>query len=354
MNDITVLLTGCGAPGAYGIIKCLHKNGERNIRIIGVDMNENAGARDMVDVFRLIPPAASDGFIDAVLAICKEEQVNILIPIITRELMKFALNRDRFEAIGTKVSVMRPETLEIVNNKAHLLAAMKDAGLPTPEFIVAHTADEVEAACYALGFPNGPVCVKGAVGNGSRGVRILDPTVSKYDLFFNQKPNSMYISLSELMETLRERDTIPEMLVMEFLPGVEYSVDILMHQGQPINVVVRRGLSVLTSNMMSLVIEDNAEIAEYTIRAAQAVGADGNFGFDLLMNRAGEPRIIEMNPRLTGGVVACSAAGVNLPYLGIKRLLREPILPCKPVYGTQMLRRYQERFLAPDGSPIDW
>lgn len=164
----------------------------------------------------------------------------------------------------------------------------------------------------------------------------------------------MYISFSELMETLRERDKIPEMLVMEFLPGVEYSVDVLMHQGQPIDVVVRRGLSVLTSNMMSLVIEDNPVITEYVIRAAQAVGADGNFGFDLLLNQEGNPRIIEMNPRLTGGIVACSAAGVNLPYRGVKRLLGEAIIPRKPLYGTRMLRRYQERFFAPDGSPIDW
>lgn len=354
MRDITVLMTGCGAPGAHGIIKCLRKNGERNIRIIGVDMNENAGARDMVDVFDLVPPAASDDFIDAVLAICKAEKVDVVLPIVTRELMKFSLNRDRFEAVGTKVSVMKPETLEIVNNKAHLLTALKDAGIPTPEFIVAHTADEVEAACYSLGFPNGPVCVKCAVGNGSRGVRILDFTVSKYDLFFNQKPNSMYISFSELMETLRERDEIPEMLVMEFLPGVEYSVDIIMQQGLPHGVVIRRGLSVLTSNMMSLVIEDNADIAEYAIHAAQAVGADGNFGFDLLLNREGEPRIIEMNPRLTGGVVACSAAGVNLPYLGVKQMLGESFPSCLPVYGTRMFRRYQERFFAPDGSPIDW
>ena len=43
LRPITVLLTGCGAPGVPGIIKCLRKNGERDIRIVGVDMNENAG-----------------------------------------------------------------------------------------------------------------------------------------------------------------------------------------------------------------------------------------------------------------------------------------------------------------------
>lgn len=30
-------MTGCGAPGAPGIIRCLRKNGERDIRIVAVD-----------------------------------------------------------------------------------------------------------------------------------------------------------------------------------------------------------------------------------------------------------------------------------------------------------------------------
>ena len=37
MRDITVLMTGCGAPGAPGIIKGFRNNGERSIRLIGVD-----------------------------------------------------------------------------------------------------------------------------------------------------------------------------------------------------------------------------------------------------------------------------------------------------------------------------
>ena len=44
-NTVTVLMTGAGAPGAPGIIRCLRKNGERSIRIVGVDMNENAAGR---------------------------------------------------------------------------------------------------------------------------------------------------------------------------------------------------------------------------------------------------------------------------------------------------------------------
>ena len=100
---------------------------------------------------------------------------------------------------------------------------------------------ELESDCAALGWPEKGVCVKAAVGNGSRGVRLLDAKKSRYDLFFNEKPNSMYISYEELIRTLSERETIPEMLVMELLPGTEYSADFLCDHGKTLYCVCRRG-----------------------------------------------------------------------------------------------------------------
>ena len=143
MKECTVLMTGCGAPGAPGIIRCLRKNGERDIRIVAVDRNENAGARDLVDAFYTVPSAEKEDFLPAVLDICRRESVQVVIPIVTRELMKFARARAEFEALGAKVSVMEPDKLEIVNNKAHLLDAMRAHGLRTPEYRRVHTVEKL-------------------------------------------------------------------------------------------------------------------------------------------------------------------------------------------------------------------
>ena len=319
-------MTGCGAPGAPGIIRCLRKNGERDIRIVAVDRNENAGARDLVDAFYTVPSAEKEDFLPAVLDICRRESVQVVIPIVTRELMKFARARAEFEALGAKVSVMEPDKLEIVNNKAHLLDAMRAHGLRTPEYRRVHTVEKLKAAVSALGYPEKALCVKAAVGNGSRGIRMLNANISRFDLFFEQKPNSMFISYEEMIRTLSERETMPEMLVMEYLPGTEYSVDFLADHGEPIYTVSRRGLSVVTSNMMSLVVDDNPAVKEICTQVVRSLELDGNFGFDLLYNANDEtPYVIEINPRLTAGVVSCAAAGVNLPYLGMKRLLGEPL-----------------------------
>ena len=355
MKPITVLLTGCGAPGAPGIIRCLRNNGEREIRIVGVDMNENAGARGLVDSFHVVPPASSHEYIPNILRLCETEGVDVVLPIVTRELMKFSIAKASFQKLGCRVSVMEPETLALANNKVSLLSAIRDAGFDSPGFVAVNSLEELKQAAALLGYPEKAICVKAAQGNGSRGVRIIDPLKSRYDLFFNSKPNSMYISYEELLLTLSERPEIPQMLVMEYLPGTEYSVDILADRGDCLYSVSRRGLSVLTSNMMSLVIDDNRKVLQLCRQVTACLGLDGNFGFDLLHTANDEiPYILEINPRLTAGVVSCAAAGVNLPYLGIKRLLGEELPQCSPVYGTRMSRHYEESFFGPDGREIVW
>lgn len=355
MRDITVLMTGCGAPGAPGIIRCLRSNGERNIRLLAVDRNENAGARDLVDGFFTVPSAEQEDFIPALLSLCERERVDVLVPIVTRELIKFARSREAFAAIGTRVNVMDPERLSLVNNKARLLEAIRDLALPSPEFRTVHSVAELQEAAAAMGYPEKGVCVKAALGNGSRGVRLVDAHRSRYDLFFNEKPNSMYISYEELIRTLSERESIPEMLVMELLPGTEYSVDLLCDHGKVLYSVCRRGLSVVTSNMMSLVVEKDPVVEGLCAQVAAGLGMDGNFGFDLLCGASGEgPFVIECNPRLTAGVVACAAAGVNFPYLGVKRLLGEDLPELSVRYGTRMSRRYQESFFDREGRPFQW
>jgi len=354
LRPITVLLTGCGAPGAPGIIKCLRKNGERDIRIVGVDMNENAGARGMVDAFYTVPAAKDIHFIDRILEICRLENVDVVEPIVTRELMKFAEAVSEFEKINVKVVVMDPSVLAVVNNKANLLKAMKAAGFPTAEFEVVHTVEELKAAFQKLGYPQKAICVKGAEGNGSRGVRIVDPSISRYDLFFNSKPNSMHISYDELITTLSEKDTIPEMLVMEHLPGEEYGVDVLCKDGEILAQIGRYNYDVNSSIPQGCIIEKREVPFALSAQICEKFGLNFHANFDFKYDASGVPQLIEINPRLSATIVSYAAAGVNFPYLGIKCILGEEISECSPLYGTRMMRHYQEEFFAPDGSPINW
>ena len=353
MKTVRVLITGAGAPGCPSILNCLRNNEERSLYIVGVDMNPMATCRKKVDRFYQVPPAYSPDFIDTLLDICRKEKIDVVIPIVTRELELFSKSKLRFEEIGTKVSVMNEEPLHIANNKGLLLERMREAGLPTPKFEIARTADTLIDAIEKLGYPQKAVVVKPTFGNGSRGTRILDAAKSKYDLFFFEKPNSMYISYSELVNTINEKPQIPEMIVMEYLPGMEICVDALADDGKVLYVSSREG-DVVSSIMVSSRVTYNESAIDLAKKIISLLKLDGNIDFDMKIDDYGVPQIMEINPRLPSGVVVQAAAGVNFPYLRIKQLLGEKMPMCKAVTGFEMQFRNEEVLYDPDGNLVKW
>lgn len=81
MKNITVLLSASGSPSMPGIIDCFKKNGERDIRIIGMDMCDEPSVKYLVDQFYKVPAATSEEYVNVVLDICKKEQVDLYFRI---------------------------------------------------------------------------------------------------------------------------------------------------------------------------------------------------------------------------------------------------------------------------------
>lgn len=353
MNTVRILMTGNGAPGCSSILNCLRNNGERDLYIVGVDMNPMAVCRSKVDKFYQVPAAADPSFIDAVLNICKTEKIQILISIVTRELELFAAAKRRFAEIGTIISTMDQEPLHIANNKGSLLTAMREAGLPVPAFRVVYDPNELQDAVYELGYPELPVVVKPTFGNGSRGTRILNAQKSRYDLFFKEKPNSQYMRLEELLDIVSERNEIPEMMVMEYLPNEEISVDVLADHGKVLYISARKG-RVISSIMVSSIVERNIAAIDIASKVVSLLRLDGNIDFDMKCGINGYPYIMEINPRLPAGVAVQAMAGINFPYLRIKQLLGEPLPNCTVTEGYQMQFMNKELIYSPEGRIMHW
>ena len=50
-------------------------------------------------------------------------------------------------------------------------------------------------------------------------------------LFAHEKPNSFYTSYDDMLSILKEVDVLDELMLVEFMPGNEYTVDLLAHKG---------------------------------------------------------------------------------------------------------------------------
>ena len=340
MRDVTVLITACGNVYMPGTTASIRNNGERNIRLIGADMNHDDTILQMVDRYYQVPRGDDPAYADAILEICRKEHVDVVIPIMSVELETLARNREKFAEAGVALSVSELESLKIANNKLALFEYMQENGIPVPKFMSVKNVSDVDRAMEHIGVP---VVFKTNEGSGSRGMRIIDPSKSRFDILFHEKPTSAYVTLQDFKETLLEGD-MPPMMAMEYLPGHEYTVDMLCENGKVLYNMCRRGLNVQTSIILDGVVEDKPEITGLCAQVAEKLKLTGNIGFDVKERADGTPVIMECNPRATAGVSEFTASGVNLLYLNVKRCLGELLPEVTPKYGVIMKRRYQEMY----------
>ena len=342
LKNCNVLITAAGNVFMPGTMACLRNNGERDLRLIGADMSDDPTILQMCDAAYQVPRGNDPSYVDALLEICRKEKIDVLLPIMSVELNALAENRERFSEIGTIVSVSDPEALVIANDKRQLLDFLREQGLPCADYYAVKSKDELLESVRKLGYPEKRVCVKATNGSGSRGFRILDAGISRYDMFLHEKPSAGVVRLEELTAILEEADEFPELLVMEYLPGTEYSVDLLADHGKVLVGCCRRSLRMENSIMLDAEIVDAPAVLDLCAEVTSKLGLDGNIGFDLRERADGTPLIMECNPRITAGIPYFALAGINLPYLCVKHLLGEELPACKLQYGTIVKRRWME------------
>lgn len=344
MKPITILITGVGAPGAPGIIKSLRLVGERSLTIVGVDKSPEAVGRGMVDHFYQVPSAEDRKFISSVLKIAKRERVQVILPLVTRELPLFAAHQKQFADNGIRVSISPARALSVANDKHLLMKACLKNGIPTPTFRLVRSFKEFENTVTEFSYPARPVCFKPPISNGSRCFRVLDPSLNRAKILLNEKPTSVLTTFEDVAPVLEGIDPFPPLLVMEYLSGIEYSVDVLADHGKSLMVIPRRRDAIkMGISFVGTTVNDKA-IIKSSKKIVSLLKLHGNIGLQFKCDSGGTPKIIESNPRLQGTVVLATAAGANLVYLAVKMALRESFKAPKVIWGTKMIRYWEELY----------
>ncbi|MEO5945801.1 MAG: ATP-grasp domain-containing protein [Chitinophagaceae bacterium] len=342
-GGINVLMTGGGAPGAAGIIKCLKK--EKLFKIFVADANGDAIGKHLGDYFEQIPFAESPDFVARLLSICKQNNIHIVLPLVTKELVPLSSRIKEFEAIGTKVLISPLSSLEIANNKSRLYEFLQWRGIAVPYFTIVETVEQFKEAVTTLGYPESKVCFKPSISNGSRGFRIIAEDMNELDLLFKFKPAATFIRFKNAIEILSS-GVFPELLVSEYLPGEEYSVDCLANHGDPILIVPRLRKKMINGISVEGEIVEEKNIINYCRQIIKELQLHGNIGIQVKKADSGEFLMLEINPRVQGAISAALGAGINLPVLAVKQELGLPISAdeLKVKWGTMFSRHWSEVF----------
>lgn len=314
MRALTVLVTAAGAPGTAALLRALRANGERELRLVGCDMSELAAGRFLCDAFAQVPAGADPGFGPAVAELCRRERADAVLPQSSHDLAGLAEIRGALAEGGTVALVSAPETVRRANDKAECYALLVEAGVPVPAFVRAQGRGAFVAAAAELGYPERPVCFKPVTSSGSRGFRVLDPSVDRTHQLLRERPGSLAMRLEDVAELLPE-DGGEELLVMELARGIERTVDGVARAGRVVlghpktREAMRAGLAMYFRAL------DDPELMAWGEQAVAALEIDHFFNVQLVGDL-----VIEVNPRISTVVYQ---EDLNLPYLGLKHALGE-------------------------------
>ena len=329
--------------GTLSDIAMLKKVKSFDIDVITADSEDkNAAGFAVTDKKYLVPKVKDSKYIDAILDICKHEKITTIIPQYTDELFLMSENIKRFNSLGIKVLVTEDtESLRIANSKINLYQFLNKKDF-IPKYTVASNIDSVKNAVLELGYPNVPVCIKPDQGEGGKGFRII--TEEKIDIF-NEPPGPPKMSLEAYISQLKAVDNIPDLLVTEYLPGKEYSVDCVCKNGTTYICIPRQRIETSMGVSSVSLIEKNEDLIAYSKEILSSLNLSYNINVQFKYSNDEKPKLIEINPRVSGSLVANYGAGVNMLEAALRLAYDMPIENIDIKWGTKMIRHWDQIFI---------
>ena len=315
LPPLKVLLTAAGCPGAATLIRMLRANGEREMRVIGVDVRADAVGRFLCDDFAIVPPGAGDDYVPALAAVVARERPDVLLVQSSAEVGPVARSRATFTDLGALVLVAAPEAVALCTDKAAMYTALQGTTVAQPKSVVPASLDEFVAAARDLGYPDAPVCFKPPAAKGSRGFHVLQPHVDMAHQLLAGRGGNLPLTLDDFVAAFRDARPFPRLLLMEFVEGPEYTVDALAGAGEVILHQTKTREDISAGLAMAFKTVDRPDLVRVSGEICRAVGLDWFVNIQFKGDR-----LLEVNPRVSTFVYQ---EDFNLPYLGIKYALGE-------------------------------
>jgi len=315
LRSVRVMVTGAGGPAAVSVMKSL--SADASVSLIAADMDPWAAGLYLVppEARTLVPAGTDPRYADATLARCAAMGVDVLIPTCDAELRPLGKARDEFRRAGIELLLAPDSALEVCLDK--LALAERCAGhLPVPRTERLDKVADPESWTY-------PVMIKPRSGSGSRG-----------------------ISVAASSEELLRLEPSPDFLVQDYLPGEEYSVDVLADTTGHVVAAVPRVRERVDSgvSVAGRTVHD-AELERLGAGVAAATGLTYVANVQFRRDPAGRPALLEVNPRFPGAMPLTVASGVDMPLMALDSLRGRPLPEHADFRETAMVRYLEERFV---------
>ena len=307
-----------------GLIKSLRTLNEQ-VRIVGFVSSSGCAHTALLDRYYIAPHYSSSDYYTFLKETCETEKVDYVFPVATGSLSLMARIADRlYEETGAKVITSSPEAIDIANHKGKLFDRLSTGSTKDhiTEYTRVLTFRELASAVESF-HSRGMECIsKPVIGENAEGfLRFTDKeTFVKRSL----EGTAGKLFCKEWLDVYPPDQKLPEeRIVMPYLPGKEWDVDVLCQNGTIISITIRLNHDMFGGLSASSVTCRNDDL----LKAAAGIVSELNLSYlhciSFKEDENGIPMLLEINPRAFGSVYLSVLSGNNL----IKTLFEEVLVP---------------------------
>jgi hypothetical protein len=298
-------------------IRLLRENVDgHRYEIFGTHVNPASPVLAACDHAGLEPEIEGEVYGDWAVDFCRANSIDVVVP--KRELLALCRRVGDLRANGTVLLASDAAVVEVLSSKSTMYETAGRLGLRVPRCSTVSTVEEFVAALGGLHAADLVACVKPAVGAGGEGFRVIAPEPAGIGSLYECP--SQNITQEEIVRILTTVASFEPLVVSEFLPGPEYSIDCLGDDGALLLAVVRiKGEGGIRR------IVDRPDLVDFARRVTEGYGMRSLFNVQV-RGEGAAATLLEVNPRLSAGIYQSSLGGANLLHAAIQLAL----------YGTRV------------------
>ena len=272
-----ILVTGAGGAAGVAVIRVLRA---RNEPVVAVDADPLAAGLALADDHAVVRFARNEGFLSDLCEAVKRLGADVVLCTVSEEMLAIAGHEAELVRAGAAIWLSPRDAIETSVDKWAFACALERAGITTPATAIGRDVAGIR----------GPWIVKPRFGRGSRDVYAVD-------------------ARDDLEAVLRRVD---EPIVQTRACGREFTVDVVIDRDGAVRGAIPRwrletkaGISTRGRTFADGAVVEAATATVTALRLQAAVNVQG-FEHD------GRVSIIEVNPRVSGGLSLTQAAGADV------------------------------------------
>jgi carbamoyl-phosphate synthase large subunit len=280
-------------------------------KILSTDSNTLSAGFYLSDYNEVIPEAENSNYLDILLQIIEKYKIDILMPSSGYDIFPFSEHKDKLKQKGAIPVISDREVLEICRDKILTYNHLKKL------FNLPFTTEQKEE------INEFPIIAKPRYGKGSRNI-----------IKINDSKELEYIS-----------SKYSGMIYQEFLPGDEFTIDILSDMdSNPLISVPRIRLQTRGGISTKGKIILDKQLIDESFKIVKFLNIVGPCCMQVKKDKNNNFKLVEINPRLGGGTIFTTLAGANFPKMIID-IIEGKKIKIPKISEITILRYFEEIIL---------